>query len=467
MKLTFWGAARTVTGSMHELQVKDHRILLDCGLFQGRRSEAFARNREFPFPASEVDSVFLSHAHIDHSGNLPNLVRNGFKGPVFTSPATADLCEKMLLDSAFIQEKDAEYLNRRAARKKRVLPENEDSAAVEPLYTVQDAEQTLPLFQSLLPCCPQSVSGVRLEAFEAGHMLGSYALAIESDGIKLGFSGDVGRKDLPIILDPAPFPPVDYLILESTYGDRLHQPPTNTKDKLADVIIRTAARGGKVIAPAFAVGRTQQLVLLIHELVNENRIPKIPVFVDSPLAVNVTEVFRRHIHLYDAETQEFLRRNEDPFGFRLLKYVREVQDSKALNDLRVPFVVISASGMCEAGRILHHLKNSVGDPRNTVLITGFQAEHTLGRKIVERQPQIPIFGDIYDLRAEVDVINELSGHADQRELLEWIAPAASRLKRIFLVHGELKQQEALRTAIQDRYGVPTEIPTRGQSFTLD
>lgn len=466
MRLTFWGAARTVTGSMHEIALNGRRVLLDCGMYQGHRKEAFHRNRNLPVDGRTVDAVFLSHAHLDHCGNLPNLVRNGFDGPIFCSPATADLCDAMLRDSAHIQEKDAEYLNRRKDRRRKLMPELAEGDAVEPLYTMADAERTLPLFRSFMPCCPLEAGHVRLEGYEAGHMLGSYSLVVEAQGVRLGFSGDVGRKGLPIIPDPSPLPPVDYLILESTYGNRLHEPAGNTKAKLAEVVRRTAARGGKIILPAFAVGRTQQLVVLLHELHREGEIPNIPVFVDSPLAVDVTEVFRHHIYLYDAETQAFLRRGEDPFGFSRLRYVRDVEQSKVLNDLHGPFIVISASGMCEAGRILHHLKNSIGNPRNTVLITGFQAENTLGRKIVERLPQVPIFGEAYDLRAEVDIINELSGHADQRELLEWMEPTASRLKRVFLVHGELKQQEALKNAIEARYRVPVSIPERGDRFEL-
>jgi metallo-beta-lactamase family protein len=468
MKITFWGAARTVTGSMHEVAVSGKRILLDCGLYQGRRQEAFERNRNIPFDGADVDAVFLSHAHIDHSGNLPNLVRRGFHGPIFGSRATKDLAEAMLRDSAFLQEKDAEFLNRRAERRRKLIPGADENGLVEPLYTVEDAERTIPLFAHIDPCCPEEiVPGVRIMTREAGHMLGSNTVVVEGDGISLGFSGDVGRVGLPIVKDPQPMDPVDYLILESTYGDRFHDDPGNVKEKMADVIIRTAARGGKIVAPSFAVGRTQQIVLLLHELIREGRVPSIPVFVDSPLAVNVTEVFRKHTDLFDREARSFLDGGEDPFGFARLKYIRDVNESKALNELRGPFLVISASGMCEAGRILHHLKYSVSDPRNTILITGFQAENTLGRKLVQKQAQVPIFGEPFDLRADVEVINELSGHADQRELLAWMKPTVTpRLKRIFLVHGEPKQQEALKWAIEDRYAVPVEIPARGDSFTL-
>jgi metallo-beta-lactamase family protein len=312
--------------------------------------------------------------------------------------------------------------------------------------------------------------GLSYEAYEAGHMLGSSSVIVEStEGgrpIRLAFSGDVGRKGLPIIQDPEPLPPVDYLIMESTYGDRFHEQLGAVADKLADVVNRTAERGGRIVAPAFAVGRTQQLVLLLHELIKAGRIRNIPIFVDSPLAVDVTEVFRKHADIFDTETRRFLLDGDDPFGFKLLRYVRDVSESKALNDYRGPLLIISASGMCEAGRILHHLKNSIGNPKNTVLITGFQAENTLGRKIVERQAQVPIFGEPYTLRAEVDKLNELSGHADQGELLEWMKPMVPTLKRVFLVHGEPNQAMALAGAIRERYGVEVAVPARGESFQL-
>lgn len=409
----------------------------------------------------------LSHAHIDHSGNLPSLVRHGFNGPIYTSPATADLCEAMLRDSAYLQERDADFLNRRAKRRKSVLAQLED-APIEPLYTMEDAEKTLPLFHAVMPHNPKEVlPGITYQTANAGHMLGSTHMRIFDGKTRLCFSGDVGRVGLPIIADPEPPLECDYLILESTYGDRLHKDPENVKQKLANVIGRTAARGGRVVVPAFAVGRTQQLVVLLHELMNEQKLPNIPIFVDSPLALNATEVFRRHTYLYDQETSAFLDDGKDPFGFKRLIYIREVEQSKALNDLNGPFVVISASGMCEGGRILHHLKNSIGDPRNTVLITGYQAENTLGRKLVEKLPQVPIFGDLYTRRAEVEIINELSGHADQRELLNWIAPIAKNLKRIFLVHGELPAQKALKRAIEERFEMKVEIPVRGQSYNLN
>jgi metallo-beta-lactamase family protein len=469
MKLTFWGAARTVTGSMHQLTVNGRDYLLDCGLYQGKRKEAAQRNCCFEFHPATIDAVLLSHAHIDHSGNLPNLVKQGFHGPVYTSAATADLCRPMLTDSAFLQESDAEYLNRRKSRRNK-LGELDESEEVKPLYTQEDALKTFPLFRSVpLHKTTEVGPGLTYRTVDAGHMLGSTAMVLEANGgkVRLAFSGDVGRKGLPIIRDPESLPPVDYLIMESTYGDRLHEAGEPVKHKLADTINRTYRRGGRVIVPAFAVGRTQQLILLMHELMKENLVPAMPIFVDSPLAVNVTEVFRQHQECYDEETAKFLEDGNDPFGFYRLRYIRDVKDSKALNDLRGPYMVISASGMCEAGRILHHLKNNITDPRNTVLITGYQAENTLGRKIVERQPEVNIFGEPYRLRAEVVKINELSGHADQRELIEWMRPLMGRVKKVFLVHGEPGPQDALAGVIRQSYPkAEVFAPDRGDAFEL-
>jgi len=301
-------------------------------------------------------------------------------------------------------------------------------------------------------------------------MLGSTCMLLDigedEKKVRLGFSGDLGRPGLPIVRDPEPLPPADYLILESTYGDRAHEPIHSVADRLADIVRRTYERGGKMIVPAFAVGRTQQLVLLLHELINSNKIPPFPIFVDSPLAVNVTEVFRKHPELFDADASAFITNHEDPFGFNRLTYVRDVNQSKALNDLRGPFMIVSASGMCEGGRILHHLKNNISDPRNTILLTGYQAENTLGKKIEQRWDEVPIFGEPIRLRAEVDTLDALSGHADREEMLAWLKPLTAGLKKIFLVHGEPDQQQAFASAIQQRYGLEVVAPDRGQSFDL-
>ncbi len=472
MKLTFWGAAQVVTGSMHHLEVSGNKYLLDCGEYQGRRQEAAERNRNFPFPCPDISSVLLSHAHIDHSGNLPLLVKNGFRGPIYTSAATADLCRPMLADSAHLQEKDAEFLTKRNMRRRSLhvagLPIDEPVA---PLYTTEDAEATFPLFHPVALHTPTSVgTGVVYESFEAGHIFGSTCmrLELESDGRKtrLGFTGDLGRPGLPIIRDPEPLPPCDYLIMESTYGNRVHEPIQSVSAKLAEIVNRTYSRGGKIIVPAFAVGRTQQLVLLLHELIEAKTIPSFPIFVDSPLAVNVTDVFRKHPELYDAEAAAFLGNHGDPFGFKLLTYVRDVNQSKALNDLRGPFMIISASGMCEGGRVLHHLKNNISDPRNTILLTGYQAEHTLGRKIEEHWNEVPVFGEPTPLRADVEKLDALSGHADREEMLAWMKPIAAGLKKVFLVHGEPEQQTAFAAAIRERYRIDVIAPARGQSFDL-
>ena len=472
MKLTFWGAARVVTGSMHHLTIEGRTYLLDCGQFQGRRKEAEARNKNFPFPCRDISAVMLSHAHIDHSGNLPLLVKNGFRGPIYASPGTTDLCRPMLLDSASLQEKDAEYLNKRNLRRKSLnLRGAGNEPMVEPLYTVEDAEATFPLFRPTPMHTPTGIgTGLRYQSFEAGHILGSTCmlLDLESDGkkVRLGFTGDLGRPGLPIIRDPEPLPPADYLIMESTYGDRIHEPIQSVAAKLAEIVNRTYQRGGKMIVPAFAVGRTQQLVLMLHELIDANSIPPFPIFVDSPLALNVTDVFRKHPELFDEEAAKFLTNHQDPFGFKRLTYVRDVNQSKALNDLRGPFMIISASGMSEGGRILHHLKNNIGDPRNTVLITGYQAENTLGRKIKEHWKQVPIFGEPMPLRADVQELDALSGHADREEMLTWMKPIAAGLKKVFLVHGEPDQQNAFQAAIRERYGLEVVVPERGASFDL-
>jgi metallo-beta-lactamase family protein len=468
MKLTFWGAAGEVTGSMHLVESGGRRFLLDCGLNQGRRKEADRKNRNLPFPGSSIDAVVLSHAHIDHSGNLPTLVKNGFSGPIFSTPATIDLCRWMLRDTAHIHEKDAEFLNKRLEHRKSMGLE---SGRVVPLYTTADAERTLPLLQPVPYHSPHILTpGLNYVSYDAGHILGSsFVVLHEASGgssVRLGFSGDVGRPNLPIIRDPESMPPAEYLIMESTYGGRFHKGVSHVINKLADVVNRTAGRGGRIIVPAFAVGRTQQLVVLLHQLFNEKRIPNIPIFVDSPLALNVTAVHRDHPECFDDETREYLFHHEDPFGFDRLQYIREVADSKKLNDLHGPFVVISASGMCEAGRILHHLRNNIEDPRNTVLITGFQAQDTLGRKLIEKWPEVRIFGEPMRVRAEISSLDELSAHADQGELMEWIRPLAPSLRQVFLVHGEQQQSQTLAKLLHSTYNLSVAIPAPGQSFDL-
>ncbi|SPE39604.1 Beta-lactamase domain protein (fragment) [Candidatus Sulfopaludibacter sp. SbA3] len=374
----------------------------------------------------------------------------------------------MLRDTAHIQEHDAEFVNKRHDHRKKL---GLADGHVIPLYTTADAEQTLPLFQQVPYHAPHQLApSLTYTAYDAGHILGSSCVILEDSTsgapVRLAFSGDVGRPGLPIIRDPEPLPPADYLILESTYGGRLHKGVSHVVNKLADVVNRTAHHGGRIIVPAFAVGRAQQLVLLLHQLANEKHIPNIPIFVDSPLALNVTDVHRAHPECFNPETIHYLTNHEDPFGFQRLKYVREAEDSKKLNDLHGPFVVISASGMCEAGRILHHLRNGIEDPRNTVLITGFQAEGTLGRKLIEKWPEVKIFGEPMRVRAEISSLDELSAHADQKELLEWIKPLVPSLRKVFLVHGEPAQAETLAGLLHADYGLEVVVPAPGQSFEL-
>ena len=465
MKLTFWGAARTVTGSMHLVELESgHTLLLDCGLYQGRRAEANAINGTFPFTPSDIDAVLLSHAHIDHSGMLPGLYRAGFRGRIFATHATYDLCALMLLDSAYIQEKDADFYNRRIRDK--------GEPRVEPLYTKEDAEGVLDLFVGVGYRAPfEPVPGCEVEYRDAGHILGAatMTLTVTEGGRqkRLGFTGDVGNPGRPILRDPQPMLDCDWLITESTYGGRTHEPAGKAKDALADVVSRTAGRGGKVIIPAFAVGRTQELVYALDQLWNEERIPEIPVFVDSPLAVNVTGVFQTHPECYDQKLRDYLLTDDDPFGFERLEYVRDVERSKALNGMHVPMVIISASGMAEHGRILHHLRNNIEDPRCTVMIVGFQAEHTLGKRLVERREEVRIFGQPYWRKAEVAVLNYFSAHADEPGLVDFVGQLdRERLQRIFLVHGDLDRQEKMRAAFEADGHRHIAIPERGESVEL-
>ena len=454
MTIQFLGAARTVTGSMHIISVNGSQVLFDCGLFQGKRSEAYERNRNFPFDPTKIDAVILSHAHIDHAGNLPNLVKSGFRGPIYSTSATRDLCNIMLYDSAYIQQRDIEYVNKR--HQKKHLP------AVQPIYEVEDVTAAMSQFVSIdYEREVQITPSITAQFLDAGHILGSAVTILKIDekgkNKTIGFTGDLGRKNVPIIRDPQPIGNVDVLISESTYGGKLHDPVAGMKDSLCNIIRRTSERGGKIIIPSFSVGRTQDIVYLLSELFDEGRLPVIPIYVDSPLAVNASEIFRAHTECFDQETIAHLQAHQDPFGFNRLIYVRSVEESKRLNSLRSSCVIISASGMCEGGRIVHHLANNIEDPRNTVLFVGYQAEHTLGRRLVEKVPEISIFGEVVKLNAEVVVLNSFSAHADQEELVEYITQIdQNRLKRIFLVHGEGSQIEKLSIKLKDS-GVKTDI----------
>lgn len=460
MEIHFWGAAQTVTGSAHYLKVNGKTILLDCGLFQGRRSDTYAVNRSFCMPPSTVDAVVLSHAHIDHCGNLPNLVKHGFEGPIHATTSTVDLCRLMLMDSARIQESDAVYVNKKRARQGKPL--------VEPLYEEYDAVRAHGQMQPHGYNQPfEVVPGVQATLVEAGHILGSAAiiLDIEEKGktTRLWFSGDIGRMHMPILKDPVlPFA-ADYLIMESTYGDRPHPSYQQACEDLRNVLNTTLRRGGKVIIPAFAVGRTQELVYAIHRMMDAGEIPTAPVYVDSPLAVNVTDVFRKRTDDFDREAREMLE--QDPhgaaLGFDSLTYIRSVEESKALNRRKDPMIIISASGMLEVGRVLHHLRHNIEDPRNTLLIVSWQAPHTLGRRMIERKKQVKIYGEVYEPKIEVQSIQGFSAHAGQDFLLEYALRVKGRAKDVFLVHGEDRGAEPLMALMKQEGMENVHYPKRG------
>jgi metallo-beta-lactamase family protein len=470
MNIQFQGAARTVTGSMHMVTVGGKTILLDCGIYHGHRDEARKRNSRFPFDPASISAVVLSHAHIDHSGNLPGLVKQGFRGPIYATHATQSLCAVILKDSAFIQEKDAEFVNKR--NQKKGLP------LVTPLYTEDDVEQTIPLFQGVDYSRTFSAGeGIDCRLEDAGHILGSASVALtlreNSTVCRLVFTGDLGRPNLPILRDPVftgASEGTDVLISESTYGGRFHQPVEKMEGQLLEPILRAANRRGKIIIPAFSVGRTQEIVYILHKLSVEGKIDHLPVYVDSPLSVNVTDVFRKHPECFDDETRSILSspHNRDPFGFERLTYIRNVEESKELNDRPGPFIVIAASGMCEAGRIVHHLANGVGDPRNMILIVGYQAENTLGKKLVMREPVVNVFGEPHELRAEVVVLNSFSAHADRNEILHYVNEFdAKRVRSVFLVHGDPDQAERLSSGLQEAGFARVFIPSRGEIGTLN
>jgi metallo-beta-lactamase family protein len=464
MRLTFWGAAQTVTGSMHLLELENGKtILMDCGLFQGRRADADAINRHFNFDPAQIDVLLLSHAHIDHAGLIPALCAQGFRGHIFATHATYDLCAIMLMDSAHIQEMDVEYVNKKNKGKQ---PE------VFPLYTQKDTEVALKRFISVGYDTPFSpCEGVSVTYTDAGHILGSAAMVLEiTEGGKtkrLGFTGDVGRPDRPIIRDPQKMPDCDWLISESTYGGQTHSPTTESKGKLADAINRTIRKGGKVLIPAFAVGRTQELVYTLDQMWNEGLLPPIPVYVDSPLAVNATGVYQAHPECFDKEIQDFLRDDSTPFGFDKLTYIRNADKSKSLNHQHTPMVIIAASGMCEAGRILHHLRNNVEDPRTTLLMVGYCSENTLGRRLLDGEEQVRIFGEMHNVRAEIVRLDSYSAHADQPELLDFIGMMdKQRLQNIFLVHGEIERQKLLQGTLTEQGYRDIQIPAKGFSVML-
>ena len=462
VKLKFLGGVRTVTGSSHLVTAGRTEVILDAGLFQGHRDESYKINTTFNFNPRSVNALVLSHAHVDHCGNIPSLIKKGLRCKIYTTPATKDLAQLMLEDSGKIQEEDIKYVNK--INKRIGLPERK------PLYTKKEAARATKIFRPIAYnqkfCIAKNICVTLLDA---GHILGSAVtvLDIKDDdrSIRLGYAVDLGRKNLPLLNDPVIPKGLDYLIIESTYGGRLHTPIEEAQSKLREAISRTLRRGGKVLIPSFTLERTQEVIYFLNELLKEKLIPYVPIYVDSPLATDITEVFEYHTDYLDKETRQAINKGDSPFGFLNLKFIRDQKESKALNADKRPMIIIAGSGMCESGRILHHLQNNIEDSRNMILVVGYMARDTLGRRIVDREKIVRIFGIEYELNAEVVIINAMSGHADKDELLEFVTGCLP-LKRIFLVHGEEEQSQALCDTLTQK-GLSAYIPSKDEEVLLE
>jgi metallo-beta-lactamase family protein len=448
---------------MHLIEWGGKRVLFDCGLCQGHRKEAFERNRNPAVDAQTIDALVLSHAHIDHSGNIPTLVKRGFRGPIYATPATVDLCDPMLYDSAHIQEHDVAYVNRKRER--------QGKNPFEPLYVRGDVARALEQFRAVPYGDGQELApGLTLTFHDAGHILGSAVtcLDFEEDGreSRLFLTGDLGRPDMPILRDPFQVETADYVVSESTYGDREHPAQEDVKAELERLVADICRSGGKLIIPSFSVGRTQTLVYFLHELFDQERIPDVPIYVDSPLSFKATRVFRTHVECYDAEAWRYMIDGESPFSFETLRYVVDVEDSKAINAKAGPMIIISASGMCEGGRILHHLKHTIEDPNSVVLFVGYQAANTLGRRLKEGESPVKIFGELYEVSARVAHIEALSAHADREEMVSYFAGFQEKPRSMYLVHGEEDQTLAFAERLRSEGYAGVEVPSPGQSVEL-
>ena len=465
MKIEFIGGARSVTGSMLLLNIKDKKILLECGIFQGRRKDTHDKNKNFRFNPEEIDVLLLSHAHIDHSGNIPNLVKSGLKGNIYATSATLDLCQIMLKDSAHLQEMDIAFLNKKLKKKGEPL--------FEPLYELEDVEIAMSHFVGIQYNRQfELFPGINVTFRDAGHILGSAGiqLDIEEAGRKtrFGFSGDIGRSNSPVIRAPDVLRDLDILVMESTYGNKLHSEVVEIEEEISQIIKEVFSRNGKIIVPAFAIGRTQSLVYLLHKLFNQNRIPEIPIYVDSPLAFNATNVFRSHPECMDRETHRiFLKDGSDPFGFERLIYTKTVEESKRLNNMKEPMIIISASGMAEGGRILHHLANNIEDTKNLILFVGYAAKNTLARKIIDGEKVVKILGETYNLNCDVKVFDYFSAHADKKELLDYMKfNPPNKLKNLFLVHGEEEQAISFISELKSIGYQNVNYPDSGEIYEI-